>query len=98
MKKCDENVQMSQKVRVELFRLYTMKKTRHIAFHAPGVRFLDENLNCISQVPWEEQMPDIDPILYNHSITASHKSWIEKGFIVTFEIDPSKINQVPRKS
>ena len=43
-------------------------------------------------------MPDIGPALAKHSITASHKSWKEKGFIVTFEINPSKINQVTRKS
>jgi hypothetical protein len=43
-------------------------------------------------------MPDIDPVLKHHSITANHKDWEEKGFIVTFKIDPGKINQVPRKS
>ena len=75
-----------------------MKYSRHVAFHYLSVRLLDEDLFCVIKVPWKDQMPDIDPVLKFHSTTGNHKDWECKGFVVTFKIDPNKINQVPRKS
>ena len=42
-------------------------------------------------------MPDIDPTLNGNSITPNFRDKNDKGFIVTFQIDPEKINEVPRK-
>ena len=71
-----------------LYKIHTMTKTRHVVFHKSAVRFIDENLSDVRIVPWKNQLPDIDPILSMHSITANHKDWEDKGFVITFKIDP----------
>ena len=75
-----------------------METNLHIAFHQKYYRFLDENLNCISQVSWVDQFPDINSDLMRHSIAPNHESSEIKGFIGTFKFDRSEIDNIQRKS
>jgi hypothetical protein len=78
-------------VKDPLFKLHTIEKNLHVAFHQKYYRFLDENLDCISQMSLLDQYPDfID--LSRHSIAPNHENQEIKGFIGTFGLDRTKID------